>query len=132
MLRPGAVSWWRGVTVTQAPARLAAGEELSLSVRSPLGYRLRTRLRIASIEHGRSLVATSTGDLAGRGSIRVEPADGGAELVFTWDVRTTTRWMNATAFVLRPAFERAHATVMRRGEAGMRATLLAGPASSAP
>ncbi|WP_164861688.1 hypothetical protein [Microbacterium sp. CPCC 204701] len=46
-------------------------------------------------------------------------------VVFQRDVETRRAWMNATAWALRPAFERAHARVMDRGEEGLRAALAA-------
>ncbi|WP_137843662.1 hypothetical protein [Microbacterium sp. 2FI] len=126
MLRADAAAptWWPGVELVTPPSRLAAGEHLVLAVRSPLGYRLRVRLELVHVDPGRALSAASTGDL--RGSGRVEVAAAGPEssiVTFRWDVATERRWMNATAWALRPAFERAHAHVMRAGERGLRAEL---------
>ncbi|GAA1931586.1 hypothetical protein GCM10009775_24620 [Microbacterium aoyamense] len=121
MLAPGAgPSWWRGVTLVETPSALEAGERMTLAVRSPLGYRLRVRLAIVDVVPGVRIVAASDGDLRGAGSIEVVP--GGADaasIVFHWDVATERPWMNRTAFVLRPVFERAHASVMRAGERGL-------------
>jgi len=116
----GGAGWWPGVSVPVPPARLAVGEELTLSVRSPLGYRLRMRLRLTTLEPRQLLAAASTGDLHGRGSVQLSAVGDGTTLVFTWDVETTSRWMNATVFVLRPVFERAHTAVMRAGELALR------------
>lgn len=125
MLRPdGSVDWWPGVGLAQAPAHLRAGEHLIVEVRSPLGYRLRARLTLTDIEPGRRIAAASAGDLVGRGELVIaEQGAGEASLIFLWDVSTAPRWMNATAWLLRPAFARAHAVVMRRGEAGLRRAL---------
>lgn len=118
--------WWPGVTVDMAPRRLVAGERLVLTVRSPLGYRLRLLLELTAVEPGRHLAACSEGDLSGRGSVTIEGAGAEASVAeFRWDVSTRRAWMNATAWLLRPAFERAHAAVMRRGETGLRAALAA-------
>jgi len=38
-------------------------------------------------------------------------------------VSTERKWMNATAFLLRPAFGWAHARVMAEGESGLRSVL---------
>ncbi|WP_461471655.1 SRPBCC family protein [Microbacterium sp. HJ5] len=122
MLRPGAgPTWWPGVRLIEPPATLAPGERLRLGVRSPLGYRLEIGLTLDEVDIGRSIAASSRGDLRGRGRVTVT-ADGDAAsaVVFDWDVVTERRWMNATAWVLRPAFERAHAHVMRSGERGLR------------
>ncbi len=123
-LRPGHVpSWWPGVTVPMAPRRLEAGERMVLAVRSPLGYVLRMRLELTDVVPGRTLAATSDGDLRGSGRVTVEPAGDEASVRFEWDVETRRAWMNATAWLLRPVFARAHAHVMRRGEEGLRAAL---------
>lgn len=123
MLRPGAVSWWRAVRVAEAPPALGPGSEVVLVVRSPLGYRLRVQLRVTEIVEGRSVAATSTGDLRGAGRLDIVAAAGGSILTWRWDVETGKRWMNAAAPALRPIFVRAHTHVMRRGEAGLRSAL---------
>lgn len=126
-LHPGQVStWWPGLTVPMAPRRLEAGERLVLAVRSPLGYVLHMRLELTDVVPGRTLAATSDGDLRGSGRMTVNPAGDEASVGFQWDVETRRAWMNATAWLLRPAFERAHAHVMRRGEEGLRAALAGG------
>lgn len=139
MLRPRAdgravATWWPQVTVTAPPARLVPGERLTLVVRSPLGYRLRITLTLVDVVAGRTVVARSDGDLAGGGVLTIDAhgADA-ASVVFRWNVVTTRRWMNASSFVLRPVFERAHAHVMARGRAGLTAALRAGsPRGSEP
>lgn len=112
--------WWPGVSMVHAPRALAVGEPFALVVRSPLGYRLRVRLEITRVEPRSLIGAESSGDLRGSGSVAVaEAGSGSSTLTFRWDVRTERRWMNATAWALRPAFERAHARVMRSGERGL-------------
>ncbi|GAA2015389.1 hypothetical protein [Microbacterium ulmi] len=130
MLSPGVESWWPGMAIVEAPTEVAAGRSLTLAVRSPLGYRLRTRLTITDVDPGRSLSAASAGDLRGTGSVEVRTAGEAASVVvFHWDVTTERAWMNATARVLRPVFERAHAAVMRAGERGLTARLASGDRS---
>ncbi|GAA5197605.1 hypothetical protein [Microbacterium jejuense] len=127
MLRPGAArAWWPGVTLPLAPRRLVPGERLVLQVRSPLGYDLRMRLQLTDIQPGRAIGALSDGDLRGSGRLTVEKDGEAASVTVLWQVETRRAWMNATAWLLRPAFERAHAHVMRRGEAGLRAAVGAG------
>lgn len=117
-------TWWRGVRIGEAPAALEPGAIVRLAVRSPIGYRLRISLTITEVGPGPALAATSAGDLRGRGRLRVEPdGDAASVVVFHWDVATDRRWMNAAARALRPAFERAHAHVMRAGERGLREEL---------
>lgn len=128
-------AWWPGLTVTMPARRLRVGERMVVTVRAPLGYRLRVLLEVTEIDPGRTLAATSTGDLRGAGRLTVAaaapagtaPGAGtGTVVVFEWDVQTRRPWMNAAAWLLRPVFERAHAYVMRRGDAGLRALLAGG------
>lgn len=120
----GSPTWWRAVTVTERPAAVEPGARVGLRVRSPLGYALRVRLTVTAVETGGLLAADGSGDLAGHGRIEVEGAGEAASVVTThWEVATTRAWMNRTAWLLRPAFERAHAHVMRAGETGLRAAL---------
>ncbi|MGK3953013.1 hypothetical protein ACLKM7_11945 [Microbacterium sp. I2] len=128
-------AWWPGLTVTMPPRRLRVGERMVVTVHAPLGYRLRVLLEVTEIDPGRTLAATSTGDLRGVGRLSVAAAGAGATasgggvgtvVVFEWDVQTRRPWMNIAAWLLRPVFEGAHAHVMRRGEAGLRARLAGG------
>jgi hypothetical protein len=115
-LQPGP-SWWPGVTVPDPPDRIEPGALLTFRVRSRLGYVLRMRLRITDVRRGVRIAAASTGDLDGQGSVEVAPGEAGRTLItIRWHVVTRRRWMNATARVLRPVFEAAHASVMRDGE----------------
>lgn len=124
MLRPGAAPWWPAVRVAEAPAALVAGARVVLSVRSPLGYRLRLGLTITEVSSGEALAADSDGDLRGTGRVRLTgDVTGPTELVITWTVIPTLRWMIITAPLLRPVFWAAHARVMRAGERGLRRSL---------
>lgn len=120
MLTPGGASWWPGISVSEFPGRLAAGEELALAVRSPFGYRLRVRLRLDDVVPVRRATAASTGDLVGTGLVEVDADGAGSRIVVRWDVQTRTPWMNRSAGVLRPVFVLAHSLVMRAGERGLR------------
>lgn len=120
-LRDGAIPWWPAVRVGRAPRNPAPGDEVTLVVRSPLGYRLRVELRLTEVSAPTVIAAESAGDLIGRGRLEVAPANGGAVLTWRWEVEPTRRWMRAGAFVLRPAFTAAHRVVMYRGEKGFRA-----------
>ncbi len=119
-------TWWPAVTVARPALRFARGEMLELLVRSPLGYRLRIRLVLREVSSPWLLTAESTGDLGGRGTVRIERrGDAASVIVIGWDVVTRRPWMNRTAWVLRPVFVRAHAHVMREGERGLRRRLSA-------
>lgn len=118
------LEWWPAVTVPEPARAVEPGEGLVLAVRSPVGYRLRIRLIIDEVERGHRIAVTSTGDLHGSGRLEVTPdGEQGAAVAFHWVVDTQRRWMNATAWLLRPVFERAHTRVMAAGERGLRAEL---------
>jgi hypothetical protein len=126
MLLTADTSWWPGVRIDAAPDRLAPGVRLRMSVRSPLGYRLRTALVVDDVIPGRSISAASMGDLRGRGRVDIHATTTGSVIIVRWEVATERGWMNATAFALRPAFVGAHRRVMAAGERGIRAALAAG------
>jgi hypothetical protein len=117
-------TWWPAVTVARPARRLFPGETVELLVRSPLGYRLSVRLVLRDVSSPGLLTAESTGDLSGRGTVRIERrGDAASVIVIGWDVLTRRPWMNTTAWLLRPVFVRAHAHVMRAGERGLRRRL---------
>lgn len=116
--------WWRGVAVVGSRGPLAPGKRVVLTVRSPLGYRLRMDLVVSRVEKGCAAEAVSCGDLRGSGSVEVaERAPGLSSVTIRWNVRTERVWMNATAWALRPVFVRAHSRVMRAGERGLAGAL---------
>ena len=118
-------SWWRGVRVESAPARIAVGERVLLGVRSPLGYRLRVELTITAWRADSEIAATSVGDLTGQGSITLHARSAdAASVTIVWTVTTERAWMTKTSVLLRPVFTAAHAWVMRDGERGLRAAVL--------
>lgn len=99
---------------------IRVGDELDLMVRSPLGYRLRTRLVVTAIVPEERIAAGSGGDLRGSGSALLHADGVGTRVEIRWDVETIRRWMNVSAPLLRPVFVAAHAWVMARGERGLR------------
>ncbi|RKS89464.1 hypothetical protein DEU37_1778 [Microbacterium sp. AG790] len=129
-LTTGVVAWWPAVRVEPQPHPPTPGDVVRLQVRSPWGYRLRVALTITAATPPRLLAAASTGDLAGRGSLRLTPEGGAAgartRLTWVWEVALVRRWMRVASPVLRPAFAAAHAIVMRRGERGFLAEIVRG------
>lgn len=128
MLKPGRVpaDWWPGVTVPEAPTTLAPGSKFVLSVRSPVGYKLRARLAVSEIVPGRLVRATSAGDLDGSGEMTLDELRPELTVIqFKWDVSPQKKWMNATDFLLRPVFTSAHDAVMKAGERGLTAAVRA-------
>jgi hypothetical protein len=65
------------------------------------------------------LEVEATGDLVGHGRWRLTREGDGTLVVYAWDVRTSRRWMNLVAPLLRPVFAWNHAVAMRWGGEGL-------------
>ncbi len=113
--------WWpsiveyRGLT----PHTTGVGARAERAVRGRLPYTLRYRTTVTRVEPPRELAYTAEGDLHGQGRFVLTPRDGGTEVVFHWDVRTTGFWMNLLALPLRGLFAWNHNWVMAQGERGL-------------
>lgn len=107
------------------------GTTAACTWRSPVGHQLRFVLTLTDVEPSRRIVLSSEGDLDGTAVVNFAPNGTGSELTVTWKIRTTRRWMNVTAPVLRPVFRWGHHVVMRRGERGLNRVLTDGDGSNA-
>ncbi|NYE93802.1 uncharacterized protein YndB with AHSA1/START domain [Psychromicrobium silvestre] len=114
--------WWPALRDTdRVETPLLPGSELRLTVRSPLGYRLRVSLIVVELATNRFLKVTGSGDLQGQGRayFRAEELPSGQQgtrLRIFWTVQTTRHWMNLLSPVAAPIFGWAHGAVMRDGE----------------
>jgi hypothetical protein len=108
--------WSHAVSVERrsAGAETGVGASFVATVRAPLGYRLSARIEVVAAEPLTGLWMTSSGDLDGYARWRLAPHPGGTDVRFTWDVRTTERWMQVLTPVARPIFEWSHGVVVRR------------------
>lgn len=108
--------WSHAVTVDRrSPGDEAGvGSRFDATVRAPLGYRLSARIEVVAAEPPTGLWMTSSGDLVGHARWRLASHAGGTDVRFTWDVRTTERWMEVLTPVARPIFEWSHGVVVRR------------------
>ena len=128
-------SWWKGVEqVTQ----LATGDADGIGDRrhyvwkSLLPYRLGFEVTTTRIERPHTLEGRATGELEGTGRWDIRgSSDGGTEITYFWDVRTTRRWMNAIAPLAGPVFRWNHDYVMANGGRGL-TQLLAGRTAPGP
>jgi uncharacterized protein YndB with AHSA1/START domain len=115
--------WWPGVVRVQTlePGGPDSVGKLSRSTwKSALPYELTFDLRVARVERPHLIEGHASGELEGVGTWRVfGGADGTTAVVYDWRVRTTRRWMNAVAPLLRPAFALNHDWIMRRGADGL-------------
>ncbi|GAB3051105.1 SRPBCC family protein [Sediminivirga luteola] len=120
-------SWWPGVS-TARTVRTAGdqddptGTRVVLTVRSPLGYRLRFRIELTGAERPRRASMSVSGDLHGTGrwEARPDPArQGRTRIVLLWHVGSRRRLVRATGRLARGA----HRLVMTAGERGLRRRL---------
>jgi hypothetical protein len=108
--------WAHAVSVrrTSDGDEAGVGASFEATVRAPLGYRLSARIATVAAHRPTGLWMTSSGDLEGYARWRLTPDPGGTDVRFTWDVRTTERWMQLLTPVARPVFEWSHGVVVRR------------------
>lgn len=111
--------WWPDLTVL-----VRGDDEIVVTARSILGYRLRFRLHGLWTEPPGRLGLESDGDLEGRATIDVRPDGPDACVVHVrWEVDVTRRWMRHSRPLLAPAFVLAHDAMMRRGCRSLRVWL---------
>lgn len=122
--------WWPNFVGYRSltPGVTGVGARAERVVRGALPYRLRYTTTTTLMYAPREVAYDADGDLVGRGRFILAPRNGGTEVTFHWDVRTTGRAMNLLAPLLRPLFAWNHNRVMARGERGLRC-LLAGTGS---
>ena len=113
----GWARWWRGLEsakrISGAPGSVAVGDVYRQSVHAPLGYRLEYDLAITGVERMRSVDASVSGDLVGRGRALVLASDDAvASIRFAWLVEVSKPWMRGLAPIARPAFTWAHRRLM--------------------
>ena len=114
--------WWRGL---ERVVKLEDGDPDGrgslgrYAWRSRLGYRVEFDVRITGVERPHWMEGRAVGDLSGTGSWRLYEEDGETLVLFEWRVRTTPRWMNVLAPLLRPVFRWNHDWIMRQGGRGL-------------
>ncbi len=114
--------WWKGVLrvdVVQPPSSGGTGQVTRCVWRSALPYRLCMDVRVMRDLAPHAIEVAATGDLVGDGVWEFAREAEGTLVTYAWNVRTTQRWMNLLAPLLRPAFAWNHAIVMRWGGEGL-------------
>lgn len=113
---PSWPSWWRWLKRVRV---LAPGDAEGLGGRfrghlaGPMRYNIRCDIEILRPVRPTLIAFHSTGDLQGRGEIRLRQNEaGGTDFTFTWLVRTSKWWMNLLAPVARKRFIRNHDRLM--------------------
>jgi uncharacterized protein YndB with AHSA1/START domain len=115
--------WWRGVEVAEELRRPPGGADVGtvsrMVWRSFLPYRVEFEVLTTRVERPSLLEGRARGDLEGLGRWRLYEQEGITAVLYEWNVRTTSPWMNRLAPLLRPLFERNHDWVMARGGEGL-------------
>jgi uncharacterized membrane protein len=90
------------------------GDKTRLKVKGRLPFTLTIDITITQADPPRMLEVRSLGELQGVGRFTLSQHEATTTARYTWDVRTTKRWMNLLAPLARPLFERNHNDVMRQ------------------
>ena len=110
--------WWKSfisVTELQPGNDMGIGSIRRYTLQSPTKYKLTFDLLLTErIEH-KLLKGIASGELAGEGIWHFREEDGFTFIECHWKVKTTKAWMNALAFILKPAFQFNHKLVMKKG-----------------
>lgn len=61
----------------------------------------------------------ASGELEGVGEWIFEEKDGITSIQYYWNVKTTLKWMNKVAFIMKPLFKFSHNLVMKWGAKGL-------------
>ena len=115
-------SWWRGV---ESVVEVEPGDDEGVGSlgryvwKSRLPYRLEFEMRVTKVHRPRYMEGEAVGELAGAGRWRLFEQDGVTAVVYDWEVRTTSAWMNLVAPLVRPVFAWNHDVVMRWGGEGL-------------
>lgn len=115
-------SWWRGV---ESVVKLEEGDAEGVGSlgryvwKSRLPYRLEFDMRTTKVERPLMMEGEAAGELAGTGRWRMFEEEGLTAVVYEWNVRTTSAWMNLLAPLARPVFAWNHDVVMRWGGEGL-------------
>ena len=114
--------WWNGVLEAE---KLEEGDDAGIGQfgryiwKAKLPYRVEFFIRTTKVERPFLLEGDATGELAGVGRWRLFEQDGLTAVIYEWNVRTTTAWMNALAPVAGRVFKSNHDYVMRNGGVGI-------------
>lgn len=118
--------WWKNVkkvTVIKEGDKNGIGAEQHHEWGTALPYRLVFDVRTTKIERPHLLLADSLGQLVGTGRWSLKEEKGVTVVRYDWDVRTTKKWMNVLAPLLKPVFAWNHKTVMNEGGKSLAAVL---------
>jgi uncharacterized protein YndB with AHSA1/START domain len=92
-----------------------AGRAYRFTITGKLPYSLSFTVENVHQDPPRLLVSRSTGQLEGTGRWELSQEGDITTALYYWHVRTTRRWMNLTAPLLRPLFAWNHHKIMDKG-----------------
>lgn len=101
--------------VDEVSAATVGGAVHRVKVKTKLPYSLAFELRTVRREPPHLIEAESRGEVEGMGRWELFDDGGLTTVVFSWNVRSTKRWMNLTAPLLRRVFAWNHKKVMDAG-----------------
>ena len=110
--------WWKSfisVTETIPGDELGIGSVRKYTLQSPTSYKLTFDMLLTDRVEYKLLSGKADGELAGTGTWHFDVRNGKTYIECRWNVSTTKAWMNALAFILKPAFQYNHRKVMKDG-----------------
>ena len=113
--------WWPCIIGYKKlnPEVTGIGGRAERAVRGRLPYILRYTTTITKSEPPREVAYDAEGDLVGHGRFVLEQQKDTTQVVFHWDVRTSSTLMNVLAPLLAWLFAWNHNWVMAQGERGL-------------
>ena len=114
--------WWphfTEVTLVREGDPAGIGSVYRVHTTTKLLYSLTFETETIRREPPRRLELRSMGQLEGTGLWELAEEGGATTAVYHWHVRTTKRWMNLTAPLLRPVFKWSHNMLMDEGGEGL-------------
>jgi hypothetical protein len=114
-------SWWKGVRNVKVLQHGDANGNGTITWYEvgAFFHSLQFTLKTISVEKHRFAEGIAAGDLLGTGRWEFSESNGITVLIYYWKVKTTKKWMNRWAWLLRPLFVFSHRMVMRWGEKGL-------------
>lgn len=123
--------WWPGCTLAKPLERIPytgtseadtlLATTATLNFKASLGYTLSVSYHPTLVDSPNEIAFDAGGDLEGEGRVSLSATNNGqTQMDIEWRVRPTSRWMSFLSPVASPAFTYAHATLMRRGEQGLK------------
>lgn len=118
--------WWPSVRQVEQLTHGAPdgqGRRLRYHFTTRLPYTLTFEAQLVEVSEPSRLVAVASGELAGTWTCDLVQEGEFLMVRHVWAVRTTRRWMNLMAPLIRPVFAWNHAALMREGGHGFAAHL---------